>query len=92
MAEETGSRLILKGRAENFRLGLGRHPDGDIFDDATVSRHHAEFLLESGQFLLVDLDSTYVDHEPIDSAVVVDGDEIQIGKFRFVFLTPPTTG
>ena len=74
----------------------GRHPDSDIFlDDATVSRHHVEFRLENGQFLLVDLDSlnnTYVNHEPIDSAVLVDGDEIQIGKFRLVFLTRPTTG
>jgi pSer/pThr/pTyr-binding forkhead associated (FHA) protein len=62
---------------------------------ATVSRHHVEFRLENGQFLLVDLDSlnsTYVNHEPIDSAVLVDGDEIQIGKFRLLFLTRPTTG
>jgi hypothetical protein len=74
----------------------GRHPDSDIvLDDATVSRHHVEFRLENGQFLLVDLDSlnnTYVNHEPIDSAVLVNGDEIQIGKFRLVFLTRPTTG
>lgn len=74
----------------------GRHPDSDIFlDDATVSRHHVEFRFESGQFLLVDLDSlnsTYVNHEPIDSAALVDGDEIQIGKFRLVFLTRPATG
>ena len=73
----------------------GRHPDSDIFlDDATVSRHHVEFRLENGQFLLVDLDSlnnTYVNHEPVDSAVLADGDEIQIGKFRLVFLTRPTT-
>jgi pSer/pThr/pTyr-binding forkhead associated (FHA) protein len=74
----------------------GRHPDSDIFlDDATVSRHHVEFRLEDGQILLVDLDSlnsTYVNHEPIETAVLVDGDEIQIGKFRLLFLTRPTTG
>ena len=74
----------------------GRHPDSDIFlDDVTVSRHHVEFRLENGQFLLVDLDSlnnTYVNHEPVDSAVLVNGDEIQIGKFRLLFLTRPTTG
>lgn len=73
----------------------GRHPDSDIFlDDVTVSGHHVEFRLENGQFLLVDLDSlnnTYVNHEPVDSAVLVNGDEIQIGKFRLVFLTRPTT-
>ena len=74
----------------------GRHPDSDIFlDDATVSRHHVEFRMENGQILLVDLDSlnsTYVNHEPIETAVLVDGDEIQIGKFRLLFLTRPTTG
>ena len=62
-------------------------------DDATVSRHHVEFRLENGQFLLVDLDSlnnTYVNHEPVYSTVLVNGDEIQIGKFRLVFLTRPT--
>ena len=62
---------------------------------ATVSRHHVEFRPENGQFLLVDLDSlnnTYVNHEPIDSAVLVNGDEIQIGKFRLAFLTRPITG
>ena len=74
----------------------GRHPDSDILlDDSTVSRHHVEFRLEDGQFLLVDLDSlnnTYVNHEPVYSAMLVNGDEIQIGKFRLVFLTRPTTG
>ena len=63
----------------------GRHPDSDIFlDDVTVSRHHVEFRLENGQFRLVDLDSlnnTYVNHEPIETAMLVNGDEIQIGKF-----------
>ena len=34
----------------------------------------------------------YVNHEPIETAVLVNGDEIQIGKFRLVFLTRPTTG
>ena len=73
----------------------GRHPASDIFlGDATVSRRHVEFRLENGQFLLVDLDSlnnTYVNHEPIETAMLVNGDEIQIGKFRLVFLTRPTT-
>jgi pSer/pThr/pTyr-binding forkhead associated (FHA) protein len=74
----------------------GRDPDSDIcLDDVTVSRRHVEFRLENGQFRLVDLDSlngTYVNHEPVDSVVLVDGDEIQIGKFRLMFLTRPTTG
>jgi pSer/pThr/pTyr-binding forkhead associated (FHA) protein len=95
--------LVMRGpnAGSQFRLdqpvtSAGRHPGSDIFlDDVTVSRHHAEFRLENGQFRLVDLDSlnnTYVNQEPVDSAVLVDGDEIQIGKFRLMFLTRPTTG
>jgi hypothetical protein len=95
--------LVLRGpnAGSQFLLdqpvtSAGRHPDSDIvLDDATVSRHHVEFRLENGQFLLVDLDSlnnTYVNHEPVYSAVLVNGDEIQIGKFRLVFLTRPIPG
>jgi hypothetical protein len=76
----TGSQFLLDQPVTSAR----RHPDSDIFlDDATVSRHHVEFRLENGQFRLVDLDSlnnTFVNHEPVDSAVLVNGDEIQIGK------------
>ena len=73
----------------------GRHPDSDIFlDDVTVSRRHAEFRLESAEFQVVDvgsLNGTYVNREPVDSAVLANGDEVQIGKFRLVFLTGPRT-
>jgi pSer/pThr/pTyr-binding forkhead associated (FHA) protein len=61
----------------------------------TVSRRHAEFRLESGEFQVVDVDSlngTYVNGHAIDSAVLTNGDEIQMGKFRLVLLTRPETG
>ena len=71
----------------------GRHPDSDIFlDDVTVSRRHAEFRRESGEFVVIDvgsLNGTYVNREPVDQAVLANGDEVQIGKFRLVFLTGP---
>jgi hypothetical protein len=74
----------------------GRHPDSDIFlDDVTVSRRHAEFRLETDEFHVVDvgsLNGTYVNREPVDSAVLANGDEVQIGKFRLVFLTGPKGG
>jgi len=44
------------------------------------------------RFRVVDvgsLNSTYVNREPVDSAVLVNGDEVQIGKFRLTFLTKP---
>jgi pSer/pThr/pTyr-binding forkhead associated (FHA) protein len=87
-----GSRFLLD-QPVTF---AGRHPGSDIFlDDVTVSRRHAEFRLENDEFRVVDvgsLNGTYVNREPVDSAVLVNGDEIQIGKFRLVLLTRPTTG
>ncbi len=71
----------------------GGTPDSDIFlDDVTVSRRHAEFRQDEGEFQVVDvgsLNGTYVNREPVDSAVLANGDEVQIGKFRLVFLTGP---
>ncbi|MGE5696903.1 MAG: peptide-binding protein, partial [Candidatus Sericytochromatia bacterium] len=34
---------------------------------------------------------TYVNRQPVESAVLASGDEIQICKFRLVFLTTTTT-
>ena len=72
---------------------LGRHPDSDIFcDDVTVSRRHAEFRLDNGQCQICDLGSlngTYVNRKPVKSVVLTNGDEVQIGKFRLVFLAGP---
>ena len=87
-----GSRFLL----DQPITSAGRHPDSDIFlDDVTVSRRHAEFRLESNEFHVVDvgsLNGTYVNREPVDSAVLGNGDEVQIGKFRLVFLTGPKRG
>ena len=58
----------------------------------TVSRRHAEFRLDGNEFQVVDvgsLNGTYVNREPVDSATLTNGDEVQIGKFRLVFLTGP---
>ena len=87
-----GSRFLL----DRSVTLAGRHPDSDIFlDDITVSRRHAEFRSETGEFRVVDIGSlngTNVNREPVDSVVLANGDEVQIGKFRLVFLTGPTTG
>ncbi len=84
-----GSRFLLDQAATS----AGRHPDSDIFlDDVTVSRRHAEFRLGDGDFQVVDvgsLNGTYVNREPVDVATLGNGDEVQIGKFRLVFLSGP---
>ncbi len=84
-----GSRFLLDQAATS----AGRHPASDIFlDDVTVSRRHAEFRQLEGAFEVVDvgsLNGTYVNREPVDAAVLANGDEVQIGKFRLVFLMGP---
>ena len=84
-----GARFLL----DQETTTAGRHPESDIFlDDVTVSRRHAEFRLNDGPFEVVDvgsLNGTYVNREPRNSQVLAIGDEIQIGKFRLVFIAGP---
>src|SRR5687767_8278030 len=69
---------------------VGRHPDSDIFlDDVTVSRKHAEIRRGESGFGLHDvgsLNGTYVNRERVEEASLASGDEIQVGKFKLVFL------
>ena len=82
----SGARFLL----DADRTTAGRHPDSDIFlDDITVSRHHAEFTREGQSFRLRDMGSlngTYVNRHRIDETTLVTGDEVQIGKYRLLFL------
>ncbi len=84
-----GSRFLLDEPVTT----AGRHPDCDIFlDDVTVSRRHASFERDGEQFVVRDvgsLNGTYLNRERIDEATLSSGDEVQIGKFRLVFLTSP---
>ena len=70
---------------------VGRHPDSDIFlDDVTVSRHHAEIRRDGDSFKLHDvgsLNGTYVNKERVEDAALASGDEIQVGKFKLVYLS-----
>jgi hypothetical protein len=72
---------------------IGRHPEADIFfDDVTVSRRHAEVTRTGASFELVDqrsLNGTYVNGERVDRAVLVDGAEVRVGKFRLNFFVSP---
>jgi pSer/pThr/pTyr-binding forkhead associated (FHA) protein len=87
-----GARFLL----DSERTTAGRRPDSDIFlDDVTVSRKHAEFVRRGGDFVVRDvgsLNGTYVQRDRIDEAVLRDGDEVQIGKFRMVFHPSRRTG
>jgi hypothetical protein len=70
---------------------LGRHPQSDIIlDDITVSRRHADIeRLADGGYEIRDagsLNGTYVNGERVEKVGLSNGDEVQVGKFRMVFL------
>ena len=81
-----GSQFVLDRRVTS----AGRHPGSDVFlDDISVSRRHTEFRWENDELRVVDvgsLNGTYVNREPVESAVLASGDEVQIGKFRLVLV------
>ena len=83
----SGSRYLL----DEDEVTVGRDAHADIIlDDSTVSRAHAVFRREHGTFSVADagsLNGTYVNRQRVDSAVLKNGDEIMIGKFRLVFFT-----
>jgi FHA domain-containing protein/zinc ribbon protein len=95
-----GPALVIRsggGRAgEHFipqgdRTTIGRSPDCDIFlDDVTVSRNHAVMVAQGDRYKLEDqssLNGTYVNRQRVESAELEDGDELQIGKYRLIFLS-----
>ena len=100
----SGSPLLVVQRGRNagarFLLNqpvttAGRLPGSDILlDDITVSRRHTEFRIEDNQHRVVDtgsLNKTYVNRRPVESAILANGDEIQIGRFRLVFFNAAPT-
>jgi hypothetical protein len=91
--------VVLRGPSEGSRFVLdpadpviviGRTPECELFlDDVTVSRHHAELHATAGGWDIADassLNGTYVNRHRIERQELVGGDEVQIGKYRFVYL------
>jgi pSer/pThr/pTyr-binding forkhead associated (FHA) protein len=81
------------GEAFGLRSGrttIGRSPDCDVFlDDVTVSRKHAVITETERTFEIEDLGSlngTFLNRRRIEKALLTDDDELQIGKYRLVFL------
>ena len=84
--EEEGDYFVLDRPVTT----IGRHDASDIvLDDITVSRRHSEVHLRDGRVVVSDagsLNGTYVNQVRIDVAELSQGDELQIGKFRLVYL------
>jgi hypothetical protein len=91
--------VVLRGPQEGARFDLdpalgtvvvGRSPECALFlDDVTVSRTHAELSAVDGGWEIHDLGSlngSYVNRRRIDRQTLAGGDEVQIGKYRFVYL------
>jgi adenylate cyclase len=72
---------------ESGRVRLGRGSDNEVvLSDVSVSRNHAEIhRLPDGQWTVRDLRSTNgveINHVPVESAPLHDGDHITIGSFE----------
>lgn len=82
----SGSRFAL----DDAVVTAGRHPESVIFlDDITVSRRHAEIRKIEGGYQLADvgsLNGTYLNRERVEACTLQDGDELQIGTFKLLFL------
>lgn len=101
--EALATFVVKRGPKAGSRYGLdedivtiGRHPDSEIFlDDITVSRRHAEVARKGAIYEVADvgsLNGTYVNRQRIESAVLDDGDELQVGKFKLVFFRGAADG
>ena len=77
-------------------MTIGRSSDSKIFlDDVTVSRKHAAVSFAFPEWTITDsgsLNGTYVNKQRVSSVSLNNGDELQIGKFRFVFVLAPASG
>jgi len=94
----TGLAVRLPGgrTGEFFPVGdqgttIGRSPECDVFlDDITVSRAHARVRQDVGGWVIEDAGSTngtYVNRRLIEGPeILADGDEVQVGKFRLLFV------
>ena len=70
-------------------LSIGRNPHCDIFlNDMTVSRQHAVIAPERSDYRITDTDSfngVWLCNRSVDSAVLKDGDIVQIGAFCLLY-------
>ena len=97
LPEGVGALVVRRGRNAGSRYVLdgdvttaGRHPESDIFlDDVTVSRRHVEITRDGRDYVVADagsLNGTYLNRERVDRGPLRDGDELQIGSFKLVFV------
>ena len=95
--EQQAMLLVLSGARIGQRVTLDQAPliigrgssCGLVLDADSVSRQHAQVEWENGRHHLVDKGSTngtFVNHQRIQSRVLNDGDQVQIGKALLKYL------
>src|ERR1700732_4700104 len=88
--------IVIKGADEGKQFDLtqpmhavGRDGSNQFrLHDTEVSRRHAEFRLQDGQYHLLDLASangTFVNNQQVTDTVLHSGDHIQIGQSVLVY-------
>ena len=69
---------------------IGREEDNDIvIQDLTISGHHAEIVIENGDFFIQDnlsTNGTFVNEIKISKVMVKNGDIIKLGKARMILI------
>lgn len=93
----SGPQAGLRMRLNDGLTQLGRHPDSDIYlDDITVSRRHVEVERRGNEYVVRDVSSlngTYLNQQRIEADTPMrNGDELQVGKFKLVFLVGGDAG
>ncbi|WP_158545480.1 FHA domain-containing protein [Bremerella cremea] len=82
----------MKAMIDEFPFIIGRNATCNLtVESGRVSREHAEVVRHGTGYLLRDLHSTngvYVNGEPIEEHVLVDGDTVSIADFEFDFHCP----
>jgi pSer/pThr/pTyr-binding forkhead associated (FHA) protein len=85
-----GRRMHDIKEGEGVVVTVGRDSESVIFlDDVTVSRKHAEIERGERGYRIRDvgsLNGTYVNRVRVDAVDLRNGDEIQVGKYRFKFV------
>ena len=87
-----GARFLITSAG----VSIGRAPVSDIFlDDVTVSRTHALIEKSESGFTFSDsgsLNGSYINNKQATSQLLINGDEIQIGKFHMLFISSSKSG
>ena len=99
----TGMLVVVRGPNAGARFfldrdvtSIGRHPDCDVFlHDVTVSRRHTEVRRQGDGFVVRDLGSlngSYLNGERVEERELTSGDEMQVGRFKLLFLSGVEAG